>query len=82
MKHFFVIKGEPQRWFDQQGKELGIYDGRLPDLRKTKMEDAVNVGWDIDNVDNVPTIIVSFVVRICQTIEEVNYYAKQQNDQI
>lgn len=81
MKSFFVIKGEPNRWFDQQGEEIRMIDvkGRQVPYVTSKAESAVNSDFEIDNPDQVSLIHLSFHVKVCKDIHEVMYMAKDQN---
>jgi hypothetical protein len=79
MKSFFVIKGEPNKWFDQQGNYIPYYgDTKLPYV-KSIAEDPVNVSWEIDNPEQVPTINLSYRVQICKDEEEVKWRALMIN---
>ena len=81
MKSFLVIKGDPNRWFDQQGKPIRMIDVKGKDVPyvTSKAESAVNCDFEIDDPNEVPLIHLSFYVKVCQDEHEVEYMAKDQN---
>lgn len=79
MKSFFVIKGNPHKWFDQQGKPIELYHG-LPHIKEGMyVQDAVGADVNIDNPNEVPNIKVYFHVHICSNENEVKALALSQN---
>lgn len=75
MKSFFVIKGNPHIWFDQQGKEI-------PNINKAMGSIAENpVGFEshIDYLNQIPIIKLWYHVVICKDPNEVRELAAQQN---
>lgn len=85
MKSFFVIKGNPDKWFDQQGQPMRLIDAGKPSepymvpLVNSKAEDVQGAEICIDDANEVPHIKLYYHVRICQTEDEVKSYAKNQN---
>ncbi len=83
MKSFFVIKGSPDRWFDQQGYEMEMVSngsGMVP-LVTSKAEDAIGAETSatIDSDVEVNQIRLMFYVVVCKDEQEVIYLAHQQN---
>ena len=81
MKSFLVIKGTPNRWFDQQGNAIMMIDvlGKQVPYVTSTAESAVNCDYEIDDPNEVPIIHLSYRVQICDDEEMVKYYAEQQN---
>lgn len=77
MKSFFVIKGKPHKWFDQQGNPVESVAG-IPHV-KTKQEQAIGAEILIDDPNSVPVIKIWYHVQICTNEIEVKYLAEQQN---
>ncbi|HYD90919.1 MAG TPA: hypothetical protein VEA37_05445 [Flavobacterium sp.] len=80
MKSFFVIKGSPNTWYDQQGNKIKNVKGyiSLPNV-KSIAEDPIGAEHDIDSTERVPTIRLWYHVRICKDEQEVLYNARLQN---
>lgn len=81
MKSFFVIKGSPDRWFDQQGYEMEMVDtntGRVPFLCN-EAEDPQDSNLAISDPNKIPMIYFGYHVVVCKDEQEVIYLAHQQN---
>lgn len=81
MKSFFVIRGKIDRWFDQQGKEMEMVDtgsGMVPYL-KGAAESPIASNPDINDNSKVPTVYFGYHVLICETVEDMQLIANQQN---
>lgn len=78
MKSFFVIKGKPNRWFDQFGEEMPIYKYDTPDFRHIIAHEPVACDYEIHNPERIKTITLTFHVHECKDVDEVKSCAMQK----